>query len=499
MNVIHVMSDQHQARLLGCEDHPYVITPNMDRLASKGMRFTRAYTQNPICTPSRVSILCGQYPHNHGYFGNGGKVTEGLPSYLDHFKKHGYRSGFIGNAHHPNDPKAWLTDHCDTQLFCNNEGCRTRGSDYFAYLKERGLQDKEDWIRLPEFPGQQHEGRPSLLPFEHSPEAWCAREANRFIDEAGDQPFCMQVSMPRPHQCYTPAQEFWDMYPDDLPLPDMLDSDQSHRPAHFQEMIEVLKKVDWLIEPKTFEAGVRRVWRGYLGLITQTDHALGMIMDHLETLGKTDDTIIIYGTDHGAYTGTFGIREKAPGICSEQVCRVPHLWYVPGVTDGSACDQLVQNIDTAPTMAALCDLPEMDWVDGRDISSLLRNSSEPVHDIVVTENAWSKSVRVGCWRFVHYQREMFDGKDVGDLYNIDEDPMETRNLYHDPDHQHIVEDMRRRLLEWLIGTTRNRSFNLPGLPEQEDGHVPYELSSDQKLTNSNSPRKALAGGFLNYM
>ncbi len=499
MNVVFVLSDQHQARLLGCEDH-YVITPNMDRLAASGVRFTRAYTQNPICTPSRTSILCGQYAHNHGYYGLGGRVTEGLPSFLSHFRGHGYRTGFVGNAHHPNDPRAWLTDHCDEHVVCNDDACLTRGSAYFDYLEERDLRDKEDWIRLPEFPGQQqHEGRPSLLPFEHSPEGWIAREAMRFIDESGDAPFCVQVAFPRPHQCYTPAQQFWDMYDDDLPLPDLLHSDQTHRPAHFQAVIEQLKNAPWLIEPKDYEAGVRRVWHGYLGLITQTDHALGMIMDYLEAAGLADDTIVIYGTDHGAYSGTFGMREKAPGICSEQVCRVPYLWRVPGVTNGDVCNQLVQNIDAAPTIASLCGLPEMDWADGRDITPLLRGGNEPVHDIVVTENIWSKSVRVGPWRFVHYQREMFNGEDVGDLYHIEDDPMEMRNLYHDPAHQPIVEDLRRRLLEWLIATTRTRTCVLPDAPQDEDGRVPYPLSPDGKQPNGAGPRRSSDAGALNYL
>ena len=119
-------------------------------------------------------------------------------------------------------------------------------------------------------------------------------------------------------------------------------------------------------------------------------------MSYLERTGKRENTIVIYGSDHGAYSGTYGIAEKAPGICSEAVCRVPMVWSVPRVTKkGFVSRQLVENIDITPTLVSLCDLPPMDTVDGRDLTPLLKGGDTPVREIAVTENVWSKGLRWG--------------------------------------------------------------------------------------------------------
>ena len=498
LNVLHVISDQHQAACTGYEGHPQAITPNLDRLASQGVRFTRAYTQNPICTPSRMSILSGQYCHNHGYYGlNGPSPPYDLPSVMSHFRRQGYRTAAMGKIHTPDEPKNWLDGHCDMLAECYRYFSHPPwlSDEYTDYLRMLGLLEQEDSVVLPEFPGvQQHEGRPSNLPYEHSVEGWCVKKAIQFMDGCGDEPFCIQVSLPRPHECYTPDKRFWDMYPDDLALPRTLYNDASHRPPHFQAMVKSLKDKGWLIQPKTFEAGCRRVWHGYLGCITQVDFALGQLMDYLQRSGKAEKTILIYGTDHGAYSGTFGVPEKAPGICSEAVCRVPYLWRVPGLTKlGLVCNQFVENLDIAPTIAALCGLPPMETTDGQDLTLLLKGEERPVREVAVTENPWSKAMRWGPWRFVHYQRQMF-GEDVGELYNLERDPDETRNLYHDPAQQATVQECRRLLLEWVIRTTRLVTAWPP-----PKGTEFAQTVADGKETNKLGPADRVRRGELNYI
>ncbi|MGA3326362.1 MAG: sulfatase-like hydrolase/transferase [Terriglobia bacterium] len=498
LNVVHVIADQHQAACTGYEGHPQAITPNLNRMAASGVRFTRAYTQNPICTPSRTSILSGQYCHNHGYFGlNGPPPSYNLPSFFSHFRSNGYRTAAFGKIHTPDQPRNWLAQHCDSLGDCYRYKSKPPylSEEYTYYLKQLGHLDKEDSAALPEFPGaQQHEGRPSHLPYEHSVEGWTVKKAIQFMDSSGSRPFCVQISLPRPHECYTPDQRFWDMYPDDLSLPATLYNDASHRPPHFQRMVQSLKKMKWLIEPKTFEAGCRRVWHGYLGCITQVDYALGQVMDYLEKTREADRTILIYGSDHGAYEGIFGVPEKAPGICSEAVCRVPSIWRVPGITPaGHVCNELMENIDIAPTIASLCGLPAMETTDGKDLSDLLAGGNQPVREAAVTENPWSKALRWGPWRFVHYPLEMF-GADVGELYDLEKDPLETQNLYHDPASQDTVHQCRRRLFEWLTRTTRIVTAWPP--PAGKDFS---ETVEDGKETNKLGVEDRLRRGQLNYI
>ena len=456
LNVLYVIADQHQAACMGVEGHPQAITPNIDRLAARGVRFSSCYTQNPICTPSRVSILSGQYCHNHGYYGlNGPPPPVDLPSLFQHFRRHGYRTGAFGKVHTPDTPTNWLASHCDLIDDCYDYFASTASPRYAAYLKNLGLLEKEDSSRLPEFPGEgQHEGRPSNIPYRHTVEGWTVTQAIRFMDESKDRPFCVQASLPRPHECYTPDRSFWDMYPEDLALPPTLHNSAAQRPPHFQAMVEKLKTYEWLIEPKNFDAGCRRVWRAYLACITQVDYALGELVSYLQRTGKDKNTIVLYGSDHGAYSGTFGVPEKAPGICSEAVCRVPMIWYVPGVTEkGLVSSQLVENVDITPTLVSLCGLPPMDTVDGHDLSPLLRGEDKPVREVAVTENVWSKGLRWGPWRFVHYPRSLF-GADVGELYHLQNDPNETRNLYHVPGSEQVVAQSRKLLLDWLGDSAR---------------------------------------------
>ncbi|MCX6624577.1 MAG: sulfatase-like hydrolase/transferase [Acidobacteria bacterium] len=203
LNVLYVIADQHQAACLGVEGHTQAITPNLDALARQGVRFTRAYTQNPICTPSRVSILSGQYCHNHGYYGLSGPIPRfDLESLLSHFRSHGYRTAAIGKIHTPDNPRNWLEPHCDLLADCYAyRPPEVLSKAYGGYLKDLGLLEKEDSVALPEFPGrQQHEGRPSLLPYRHCVEGWSVSRAIEFMSAADPRPFCMQVSLPRPHQ-----------------------------------------------------------------------------------------------------------------------------------------------------------------------------------------------------------------------------------------------------------------------------------------------------------
>lgn len=499
LNVLEVIADQHQAACMGCEGHPQAITPNMDRLAATGVRFAQAYTQNPICTPSRVSILSGQYCHNHGYYGLSGPRPLALPSFFSHFKANGYRTAGIGTLHTPDDPINWLEKHLDLfeDSFRSIDG-RPEQSPWYDEIRRLGLLEKEDvhfWWQNPRY---RFEGMPSQLPFELSQEGWSVDRAVRFMENCGDQPFCMQVSLMRPHQPFYPDRRFWDMYPEDIDLPPSIDQDPSNRPPHFQETFARFRRMRGADGRGRFEDAARRLWRGYLACITHVDHALGVLLDHLDRMDLAGNTIVIYHSDHGGYSGTHGIMEKAPGICSEAVCRVPFIWRVPGFANrGDVCRHLVENVDIAPTLASLCGLPPMNTVDGKDISPLLAGGDAPVRQVAVTENPWSKALRWKHWRFVHYQLEMFGGRDVGELYDLARDADETRNLYAHLGSRATVHRCRRLLLEWLIRTTRVTTV-WPALDWSKNPYD-YATAGDGKESNAAGPGHRLLNRDLNYI
>jgi len=476
-NILFIIADQHHAGCLGHAGHPQVQTPHLDRLAGEGVRFTRAVTNNPICTPSRMCYLSGQYVHNHGYFGLSGLPPVGLPTIFGHFRQAGYRTAAIGKLHCPD---GWVEADCDVSLEAYADLSPTGHSAYADYLRALGLEaDRDDDLlpeQGPEAVYQTIEARPSRLPYRHSVEGWCVQEAERFITAAASSPWIMQVSLPRPHEIYAPAQEFWDLYADEtIWLPPNTDADLALKAPHLRAMRrEYDNPAGMLFEPKTFDALRRRKQHGYLGCISQVDHAVGELLTLLEQRGLRDNTIVIYTSDHGDYASEFGLLEKAPGICGSAVCRIPSIWRWPGhFAAGHASGQIMETVDLAPTLCALSGIAPMPTADGGDLTRLLHGEEVPIHAIGVTEHAWSKSVLKDDWRLVYYPRGFFAGEDFGELYHLTDDPWEQHNRYFDPQYREKVLELQRDLLDWLITTTRIRTF-LPPVLSPDGSNTQHE-------------------------
>ena len=465
-NVLFILSDQHNAKVLGHKGHPDVLTPNLDRMAAEGVRFENAITQNSICTPSRVSYLSGQYCHNHGYYGLSGPNPGGLPTLLGHFRRAGYITAAIGKIH---CPEYWVED--DSDLFLETSGrCSIGGSPtYQAYLEAEGLTEayqKEVAAKSPTG-GQLLDGFPTTMPYRATFEGWVASRAMGFMEHAlaAGRPFFVHASVPKPHQVYCPAQPFWDLYEtENLTLPPNADYEMVHQAPHLARTAERYRDGAWTVfEPKTFEAGRMRKLHGYLGAVSQVDHAVGEMLDFIREKGAAENTIVVYGSDHGDYACEHGIMEKAPGICHDAITRVPYIWHWPGHLEaGHVAHEVVEAVDLSTTLCALAGMETMETSDGVDISHLLRGERGEVHRIGVTEFAWSKSVRMGQYRCVYYPPQMFPEEypgGFGELYDLEGDPWEMHNLYFEPAYQDVISEMRTELLNWLITTTRPRTVN----------------------------------------
>jgi arylsulfatase A-like enzyme len=242
-----------------------------------------------------------------------------------------------------------------------------------------------------------------------------------------------------------------------------------------------------LFDPKTFEAGRLRKLHGYLGNVSHVDHAVGELLDWLDSHNMSEDTIVIYSSDHGDYACEHGIMEKAPGICSDAITRIPMIWrWANNFEAGHVAKEIVETVDLANTLCALSGLDGMETVDGKDISHLLSGKSGEVRTIGVTEFSWSKSVRKGNLRLVYYPQDMFadeypDG--FGELYDLEKDPWEMRNLYFDPNYTDIIHALQQELTDWLITTTRPTTI-LPaakGTSPQSALHYSNAVNSDGKI------------------
>jgi choline-sulfatase/uncharacterized sulfatase len=352
------------------------------------------------------------------------------------------------------------------------------------------------------------EGRPSPLSFDECQEGWIANEAVKLMKSAvaADKPFLIHTSLPRPHQCTSPCQEFWDLYDEDyLTLPPNADYVMENKAPHFKQSADRWRKGDWtLFEPHTFEAGRLRKLHGYLGAVSQVDAAVGVMLDYIRNAGISDDTIVVYTADHGDYAAEHGIMEKAPGICADAITRVPQIWWAPGrVAEGHVINDIVESVDISTTLCALSGLEILETGDGMDISPLLEGQDGKVHEIGVTEFAWSKSVRKGKYRYVHYPSEMFveeypDG--FCELYDLEVDPWEMRNLYFDPMYKDVVEELRSDLVNWLITTTRpvsvhGVSSHTQFRSTQSTIRHKCQINADGKIP----PSRILEGNTKNYI
>jgi arylsulfatase A-like enzyme len=496
-NVIFILADQLNARFLRHAGHPQVLTPHLDRLAAEGVRFSDAVCSNPICTPSRVSFLSGQYCHNHLYYGLFGPNPAGLPSILGHCRERGFHTAAIGKIHCPD---GWIENHSVVFHETCNSSVGGRSPSYLAFLGSR--QMLEDNLLLPEFGDQGRQSmdaRPSPLTFAESQEGWIAAETIRQIDRARSEgkPFAIHTSLPRPHQCTSPSREFWELYDRvDLGFPPTADDDASAagKSPHLIEMARFWRQAPWpLLEPRTFMAARERKLRGYLAAISQVDAAVGLILDHLRASGLDRDTLVIFSADHGEYATAFGIMEKAPGICADAVTRIPLIMRCAGMPAGRTVSELVHAADVAPTICALLGLDALATADGQDLSALLRGDAgaKSRHSVTVTEFAWSKAVRKGRWRLVWYPVAFFAREHpggFGELYDLVADPWERHNRWQDGDCRDVKAELERELLNWLVTTTRPRTTMgasvhpslLPGATQQfrclvqADGKIPAQ-------------------------
>ncbi|MDE2724996.1 MAG: sulfatase-like hydrolase/transferase [Gemmatimonadota bacterium] len=291
-NVLWLMSDQHNANCTGFAAHPNVRTPNMDRIADEGVVFTRAFCNNPICSPSRICFMTGQYCHTHRMFGNDhSEIPEANPNTLAcQFRRYGYQTAVIGKAHmvrrwdEDGFERIRYTDLCDATHLDPTE------THYFKYLEDLGLSDfyEEGSAR----PGQQYTmdgSAPAKLPYQHSIEHYTGNESLAFLKERDDErPFFLHMSFQRPHAPIAPAAEHFDMYnPDEMVLPD---SAVDYFERRFAGKPEFMQKrlADGcgypLADPNSDR--LKRCLASYYALITAIDSEIGRVLDYLDEVGE---------------------------------------------------------------------------------------------------------------------------------------------------------------------------------------------------------------------
>jgi arylsulfatase A-like enzyme len=435
-NILLLCDDQHNARNLGCYGDSFVRTPHLDRLAARGVRFTRGYANGMICAPSRISMTTGQYVHSHGYYGNSGAPSERQTWLTSHLRRHGYQTAMIGKAHYGWDKVRREFDHV---RLCNHSDCPPDDPlkhDYFKMLVEKNRWRDFDLLRRgPDV------GYHSLLPKELSLEAWTRDSAVEFLRTRDrSKPFFAFVSFDRPHAPITPPAPYDTMYnPADVPLPPSARESLDGKPA---EQRAAAKRSTYPYHPSD-PRKLQEIMAGYFGLITLIDECVGGILAELDAQGLTRNTLILFVSDHGDFSGEHGFFHKNLGMY-ECIHRIPFLMAGPGVESGLVREQLVEQIDLYPTACEFAGVPIPDSVQGRSLLPLGRSGSPRW----TRAAAFAETETRMCIRTARHRMVFDPGGDANELYDHDDDPWEGKNRYSDPTLRAVRLELAEELLRY---------------------------------------------------
>jgi arylsulfatase A-like enzyme len=398
--------------------YPGVKTPNLDRLAERGVLFTRAYCNAPACNPSRTSLLTGIRPSTSGVYHNNQPWRPVMPDAVtlpQHFMAHGYHVVGGGKIFHGpyNDLASW--------------------HDYFKQPND------------PMPPNRPLNGIPKTGHFDWGPldesdnamGDWKVTDwAIDYLDHQHDRPFFLGVGIFRPHLPWYVPRKYFDRYPlADIVLPEVKDDDLDDVPPIGRKMARPHRDHRRVLESHNWEKAVQ----GYLASITFADTCVGRVLDALDASPYADNTIIVLWSDHGWHLGEKLHWRKF--ALWEEATRMPIIIATPHMrTAGARCDRTVSLIDLYPTLIELCALPGRAELEGTSLARLLDDPSTPWdRPAVTTYGRQNHAVRSERWRYIRYS----DGTE--ELYDHDCDPMEWTNLADDPRYA----DVKNDLAAWL--------------------------------------------------
>lgn len=467
-NVLVIMTDQHRADLMTCAGRDLVPTPNMDRIAERGVRFTNAYCPYPVCVASRMSLLTGLYAHSTGAITNMDRLDWRYRTVANHFSESGYLTGLIGKMHFNtahnhgfeyymsiNDWLMYLGPK--VQHYANEIASHPHSMHFFNTMHDSGagFADVEDLWEDNKSPWIGHVERydfrtmASQLDAEEHLDMFIARESAKFLRQYKDQPFFLVASFMKPHTPFFPPREWAEKYPvDEMELPEV--GDITKYPEHIQRRIQGYLRTD--------DRYLRAGRAGYLGNLAFVDTCVGYVYEELESLGLLDDTIVIYTSDHGEMDGDHRLFQK---FCLfEPSVRVPLIvsWpkHIPQNKVTCALTEyfgiyptLVELTETGPVKGTtLIDMPDApDAVDARSFANILNNPDLPGLPAAFCEYALRSGISQYMIRTQRYKYNHNHGS-THELYDHEADPGELVNLINDSGMKKVVNDLREQLFAW---------------------------------------------------
>ena len=434
-NILLVMTDQHNARCLGCAGEPALRTPSIDRLAAEGVLFTSAYGNSAHCGPSRVSFLTGMYEHTHRRHRNEEEPPMELASLPVQLRECGYQTVTIGKGHIGVDwPRAHFDD-CRFSFMTDALPGDPLSVAYFKYLVDHGVADKFDQTGKNYFADPDEPMPISDLPVEHSLENWTGDETVRYLRERDPaKPFFAFVSFDRPHEPLILQEELAGMYdPDEIRLP-------ANAEDTFETKSDLQKaagrgELGYPCHPST-KAALRRMLARYYAIITHIDEQVGKIRAELEAQGILDDTIIVFTADHGNFAGEHGFVGKNLGFY-ESIHKIPYLMRYPrGLPAGERFEGFIESVDMVPTLAELLGIAPPITVQGRSFAAAARGEADWTKSATLCEHV-TADYHYMTMRTRDFRITVDAAGDGSELYDHRSDPGELVNVWDDRDYSEV--------------------------------------------------------------
>ena len=490
MNVLFIITDQQRADHLSCMGNPLLKTPQIDSIANDGVRFTNYYCSTPICMPNRASFFTGTYPSVHGTRSNGINLNPNLQLLSGTLRDYGYHTCNVGKLHfnfYANSQDRKVTSYegliggirgklpsssipkpyygFDEVFMTNGHGDIITGH-YLEWLEEKQFENLDMYKQnMRNIFNLYHD---TIVPEDLYPTTYIAEKSIEYLERFSEgkydkENFFLHCSFPDPHHPVCPPGKYREMYnPENIELPSNFSDGENllNHPFLGDQLKD--KRFIHLLPQKVDEETAKIFTALTYGSLTMIDDSVGRILKSLEETGLSENTMVIFTSDHGDHCGDHGLVLKGPAHF-RSVINMPLIWKIPGLTKSTVTESLVGTVDLPKTILNLLDVKEKahpEGMQGYDIASILEDPIVKVRNRVLIEHdeelAEDKKFRLRTLITEQHRLTIYDGYDnFGDIFNYQTDPDEVNNLWD------VDKELKNKLIEILLREIINLRPRMP--------------------------------------
>ncbi|MBD3253441.1 MAG: sulfatase-like hydrolase/transferase [Candidatus Lokiarchaeota archaeon] len=490
MNVLFIITDGQRADHLGCSGNPDLKTPNIDRLAADGVRFTNAYCTNPFCMPNRSSIFTGKYPSVHGVRCNGINLNPQISTFIETLNNLGYYTYSAGKIHlnWQGSPYSRKSDSAEMIIPYLFEGKKEKkpipqpyygleeidltlghgdavAGHYLNWIKNEA-PDYYDLVKSRVLKLSEHICSDSLLPINLHPTNYIVDRTLSFLNgfskgSYNKKSFFLLCSFPDPHHPVCLPEPYNHMYdPNDIEIPSTLNDIKTLQNHKVLKNYLDVYRMNWL--RVTNEEEIRKFIAYTYGSIAMIDAGIGEILEALHSQGLENNTIIVFTSDHGDLMGDHGLLFQGPAHFQGYV-KIPMIWKVPDIsTPGTITNSLASSVDIPRTILSLLKVKSKyhpSGMQGYDLTPILQNPGVKIRDnCIIEEDEDSQKdsyklpdLRVRTMVTENYRISIYQGfENYGDFFDLKNDPLELNNLWFDENSKHLKNDLLKKFLYELM-------------------------------------------------